>query len=58
MRKIKWYLSTGFAGCRYAGEIVVEDVATPEEIEESVKEEAFGYISWYWEESKDEVEEE
>lgn len=57
MRKIKWYLNTGFAGCCHEGEIVVEDEATLEEIEEAVKEEAFGYIDWCWEESKDEAEE-
>ena len=53
MRKIKWYLDTGFAGCRHEGEVVVEDEATPEEIEETVKEEAFGYVDWGWEEEKD-----
>ena len=45
MKKIKWYLNTGFAGCKHEGEFEIEDDA---------KEEAFNCIEWGWEEKKDE----
>ena len=48
LKKIKWYLNTGFAGCRHEGEIEVEDDETKEEIEELAKEEAFSCIDWGW----------
>ena len=53
MKRIKWYLDTGFGrNCRYEGEIEIEDNATEDEIEAEVKEEAFNCISWGWKEAK------
>lgn len=48
MKKVKWYLNTGFAGCKHEGEFEVEDDVTKEEIEELAKEEAFNNIDWEW----------
>lgn len=48
MKKIEWYINTGFAGCTHEGEFEVEDNATDDEIEKLVKEEVFNYIDWYW----------
>lgn len=50
MRRIKWYLNTGFAGVSYSGEIEVDDNATDEEIEEITREEAFYNIDFGWDE--------
>lgn len=48
MKKIRWYLNTGFAGCNYEGDFEVEDDATEDEIEVLAKEEAFNVIDWGW----------
>lgn len=50
MKKIHWYLHTGFAGCTHDGEIEVADDATTDEIEEMAKEEALNHITWGWRE--------
>lgn len=50
MRKIKWYINTGFAQCKFEGEIEVNDNATDEEIEEIVAEEALSCIDIGYEE--------
>lgn len=48
MRKIKWLVETGFAGCEHAGEFEVDDDATEEEIDDMVRDEMFNHISWSW----------
>lgn len=53
MRKIKWSLETGFAGCVHKGEFEVDDNATDEEIEELAREEVFNCINWNWWEEKE-----
>ena len=50
MRKIKWRLETGFAGCVHEGEFDVDDNSTDEEIEELARDEAFSCIDWGWRE--------
>lgn len=48
MKTIKWWLHTGYVGAEHNGEIVVEDDATDEEIDEAVKEDMFNYLDWGW----------
>lgn len=48
MRKIKWWLDTGFAGCEHKGSFEIDDNATAEEIEAEVREHAFGHLDWGW----------
>ncbi|MDD5353252.1 MAG: hypothetical protein PHS93_08850 [Candidatus Omnitrophica bacterium] len=52
MKKIRWYLNTGFAGATHEGEFEIEDDATNEEIDEYARTEAFNCIEWGWEEAK------
>ena len=49
MKKVKWWLETGFANSIHEGEFEVEDSATDEEIAEMAKEEAFNNIDWGYE---------
>lgn len=53
MKKIKWYLNTGFAGCTHSGEFEVDEKTTQEEIEEMARDEAFNCIDWGWEETNE-----
>lgn len=53
MRKIKWYLDTGYAGADYEGEFEVEDDATDKEIDEEAREYALEKIEWGWQEEKE-----
>jgi hypothetical protein len=48
MKSIYWYLHTGFAECTHSGIVEVPDDATPDEIEEIAKDEAFNCITWGW----------
>lgn len=48
VKTIKWWLHTGYVGAEHNGEIVVEDDATDEEIDEAVKEDMFNYLDWGW----------
>lgn len=48
MKKVYWYLHTGFAGCTHDGEIEVPVNATQDEIEQKAKAEAFNHITWGW----------
>lgn len=52
MRKIKWWLETGFVGCGHDGEFEVKNDATDDEIEDEAKDAAFDRISWGWSELK------
>lgn len=52
MKIIEWHLSTGMQGCDRSGEIEVEDTATEEEIDHLVREEAFNFIEWGWNEKQ------
>lgn len=49
MKKVKWWLETGFVKATYEGEFEVEDDVTDEEIAEMAKEEAFNNIDWGYE---------
>lgn len=49
MRKIKVGMSMNLTGCRVEDEIEVEDDATPEQVEEELREWAMGHID-YWSE--------
>ena len=52
--KVKWYLAdTDYPQGVHDGEIEVADDATDEEIEEEVREVAFGYIDWGWRKKND-----
>ena len=48
MRKIKWLLDTGFAGCDHTGEFEVDDSDPEMEIERVVMQEVFDCISYEW----------
>lgn len=48
MKTVKWVLETGYRGCEHEGEIQVDDDATEDDIEELVKEEAYGYVDLMW----------
>ena len=50
MKKIKRHMDTGFAGASYDDEIEFDDDATEDDIEEAVKDAAYGYLDLYWEE--------
>lgn len=52
MKKIRWYLHTGFVGGDLYGEFEVEDDAPEDEIEAEAKENAFCDIDWGWEEAQ------
>lgn len=58
MRTIKWTLDIGLVTCERSGEVEVEDNATDEEIEASVREDVFQYIDWSWSEKPKEEREE
>ena len=45
--KLKVGCSMGLAGCRIEDEIVVEDDATAEDIEDAVREWALGHFEWW-----------
>ena len=49
MKKVKWWLETGFVGGIHEGEFEVEDCTTDEEIAEIAKEEAFDRLDWGYE---------
>lgn len=49
MKKVKWWLETGFAGDIHEGEFEVEGDTTESEIEKMAKEEAFNNIDWGYE---------
>ena len=44
MRKFKWWLHVGYAGCELSGEFEVDDETTDSEISKLVEESAFSYI--------------
>lgn len=46
MKKVKWWLETGFVTATHEGEFEVEDGITDEEIEQMAKEHAFNNIDW------------
>ncbi len=48
MKKVYWWLETGFVGCDHEGYFEVEDNATEEEIDKIAREEAFDNIDWGW----------
>ena len=52
LKKVKWWLETGFAKSIHQGEFEVEDNATDEEIEQMAKDEAFNNIDWGYEVEK------
>lgn len=52
MRRIKVGISMRLQGCEIEEEIEVEDDATEEDIEEQVREWAFGNVEWWHEEIK------
>lgn len=50
MKKIKWWLETGFAGASYHGEFEVDDDTSADEIEEMAQDIAFSQIDWGYDE--------
>lgn len=50
MRKFKWWLNTGLAGCTIRDEITVDDTLNENEIDEIIKQEVFNEIDWGYEE--------
>lgn len=49
MKKVKWHLETGFAGCIHEGEFGVVGEFTDDELEDLAKDVAFSKIDWGWE---------
>ena len=47
--KVKYTCSNGLVGCRLTGEIEVDDDATDEDIEESVRDAVHERLEWWWE---------
>lgn len=48
MKTIEWHIETGMQGAEWNGEVEIEDDATDEEIEETVRQEVFNIVSWNW----------
>jgi hypothetical protein len=48
MRVIKWYINTGFAGCKHEGEFEVDNETSDAEIDDMVNDEMQNIIEWGW----------
>ena len=54
MRTISVYLSIGYSGAEREDTLEIDDDASEDQIEEMVRDWAYDYINWGWQEDKTE----